>query len=88
MKFFEELYIGKSITDIEEDVSMLKRGESRFGLMCVCKNENGRFLYEILSSRELLKERNTDKYIVYGLAVGKREVFELLRYIMEDRHEY
>ena len=49
MKFFEELYIGKSITDIEEDISLLKRGESRFGLMCVCKNENRKFLYEILS---------------------------------------
>ena len=88
MKFFEELYIGKSITDIEEDISLLKRGESRFGLMCVCKNENRKFLFEILSSRELQKERNADKYTVYGLAIGKREAFELLRYILEDRNEY
>ena len=45
-------------------------------------------MYEIMSSKELLKERNRDKYTVYGIAAGKYEAFELLRYMLEDRHEF
>lgn len=88
MDFAEELYIGKSIADVEAVVSLLKDGTEPAGVFCVCKKENGRFRYEIMSSAELLKEHNRDKYTVYGLAAGKRESFELLRFMLEDRHEY
>lgn len=88
MEFFEELYIGKGINDVSSIVYMLNHNEEPSGIFCVCKNKNGRFLYEILSSKEILKYRNRDKYVIYGIAAGKRDSFELLRYILEDRHEY
>ncbi|MCD8036045.1 MAG: hypothetical protein LUE88_01485 [Clostridiales bacterium] len=88
MEFSEELYIGKSITDEASVVYMLKNGKVPAGIFCVCKKDNGRFLYEIVSAHELLKDRNKDRYTVYGIAAGKQESFELLRFILEDRHEY
>lgn len=88
MNFAEELYIGKSIADVSLAVYMLKNGETPVGVFCVCKKDNGKFLYEILSAAELLKERNKNRYTVYGIAAGKHEAFELLRTIVEDRHEY
>ncbi len=88
MDFSEELYIGKSIADVGSVVYMLKNGETPVGVFCVCKKDNGRFLYEILSARELLRERNKDRYTVCAIAAGKREAFEVLRSMVEDRHEY
>ena len=89
MEFSKELYIGKSISDISSAVYMLKNGIEASGIFCICKkNNNGRFMYEIMSSGELLKERNKNKYTVYGIAAGKHESFELLRYMLEDRHEF
>lgn len=58
------------------------------GVFCVCKKENGKFLYEIMESTELLKERNRDKYTVYGIAGGKREAFEVFRTMVEDTNAY
>ena len=88
MEFWDELYIGKSIADIQPIVCLLNNGEAPSGVFCACKKDDGRFLYEIMSSNELLKSRNNEHYTVYGLAAGKREAFEVLRYIVEDRHEY
>ena len=66
MEFFNELYIGKDIADIDLIVYMLKNVKEPAGIFCICKKNNGgKFMYEIMSSKELLKERNRDKYTVY-----------------------
>ena len=89
MEFFNELYIGKDIADIDLIVYMLKNVKEPAGIFCICKKNNGgKFMYEIMSSKELLKERNRDKYTVYGIGAGIYEAFELLRYMLEDRHEF
>ena len=88
MKFTDELYVGKSIADTAAVVGLLKDGKAASGVFCVCKKENGKFLYEIMESTELLKERNRDKYTVYGIAGGKREAFEVFRAIVEDTNAY
>ena len=56
MKFTDELYVGKSIADTAAVVGLLKDGKAASGVFCVCKKENGKFLYEIMESTELLKE--------------------------------
>ena len=89
MEFFNELYICNDISEIGVIVYMLKNGKEPAGIFCICKKNNGgKFMYEIMSSKELLKEINRDKYTVYGIAGGKYEAFELLRYMLEDRHEF
>ena len=87
MEFADELYLGGSIRDEKSVISMLKAGQKPSGVFCVCKNINKRFMYEILSAGELLKERNKGKYKIYGLAAGKREAFEVLRCMLEDENE-
>ena len=57
MEFFNELYIGNDISDIGVIVYMLKNGKEPAGIFCICKKNNGgKFMYEIMSSKELLKE--------------------------------
>lgn len=88
MKFADELYVGKSIVDTASVVRLLNDGKTASGVFCICKKDSGKFLYEIMDSFELLKQRNRDKYTVYGIAAGKRESFELLRFILEDTNAY
>ena len=96
MEFFNELYIGKDIADIDLIVYMLKNVKEPAGIFCICKKNNGgKFMYEIMSSDEairLIRDGDCicvrDKYTVYGIAAGKYEAFELLRYMLEDRHEF
>lgn len=88
MKFAGEIYVGKSIEDTASVVALLKKGERASGVFCLCKKDGGRFSYEIMDTSELLKERNRDKYTVYGIAAGKREAFELLRFMLEDTNAY
>lgn len=88
MKFADELYVGKTIYDTASVISLMKEGKTASGVFCVCRKENGKFSYEIMDTRELLKERNRDKYTVYGIAAGKREAFEVLRTIVEETHAY
>ena len=85
MRFAEELYVGKSIEDTAAVVSLMEMGITAPG---VCVRDNGRFSYEIMSSGQLLTERNAGKYTVIGVAGGKREAFELLRFILEDTNAY
>lgn len=88
MEFAEELYIGRSIINVGVVVKMLKKGDIPHGVFCVCSNENGKYRYEIMSSHELLKERNALNYKVLGIAAGKREAFEVVRSIVEESHEF
>ena len=88
MNFAEELYIGTSIIDADIVINMLKNGRALSGIFCICKKDNGKFMYEILEARELLAERNKNRYKVFGIATGKNEALEVLRYMVEDRHEY
>ena len=88
MRFAEELYVGKSIEDTAAVVSLMEMGITAPGVFCVCVRDNGRFSYEIMSAGQLLTERNAGKYTVIGVAGGKREAFELLRFILEDTNAY
>ena len=51
----------------------MEMGITAPGVFCVCVRDNGRFSYEIMSSGQLLTERNAGKYTVIGVAGGKRE---------------
>ena len=88
MDFSEELYIGNSIKDADIVISMLKKGKTLSGVFCICKKDNGKFMYEILSATELQKERNKNRYEVFGIALGKKEALEVLRFMVEEKHEY
>lgn len=89
MEFAEEVYVGRSIIDADTVVQLLKRGCIAYGVFCVCTKKNGKFLYEVMSCRELLKERNnTSEYTVRGIAAGKSEAFEVVRTMVEDCHDF
>ena len=56
MEFFNELYIGKDIADIDLIVYMLKNVKEPAGIFCICKKNNGgKFMYEIMSSKDRLR---------------------------------
>ena len=88
MDFAETIYKGKSITDLKRIILMLEDECEPLGVFCVCKKKSGKFLYEIMSARQLLKDRNEGLYTVYGVAAGKREAFEVVKAILEDTNEF
>jgi len=88
MEFAEELYISKSIINVRAIVEMLRNGDIPHGVFCVCIKKNGKYRYEIMSCRELLKHRHVSDYMVLGLAAGKSEAFEVVRSIVEESHEF
>lgn len=89
MKFAEDVYVGKSIIDVYTVVELLKNGCIPHGVFCICTKKNGRFLYEVMSCRELLKDRNNKlEYTVRGIAAGKLEAFEVVRSMVEDHHDF
>lgn len=88
MEFAEDLYVGKSIIDVGVVVEMIKDGNIPHGVFCVCSKKNGKYHYEIMSCRELLKVRNVSNYKVLGIAAGKMEAFEVFRCMVEESHEF
>jgi len=88
MEFAEELYISKSIINTGLIISMLKNGNIPYGVFCVCSESDGKYRYEIMSCRELLKDKNIVRYKVLGLAAGKFEAYEVVRAIVEDGHDF
>lgn len=85
MEFIEEPYIGKSITDLETIFYSLKRRIPVMNIYCICISEESQFLLEIMSSKELYHQRNQNKkYCIAGIAQGKKEAYDLVRYMVEN----
>ena len=63
MRFAEELYVGKSIEDTAAVVSLMEMGITAPGVFCVCVRDNGRFLYEIMSSGQLLRRETPENIL-------------------------
>ncbi len=89
MEFIRELYIGEKVQSLGVVLYALKRNIAAEGIYCICFCEGGSSFLEILSSRELVKERcQKRKYTVLGLALGRREAYDLLRYILQDLEDH
>ena len=88
MRLIEEVYIGKSITDLGTIFYCLKRNIPIVNLYCICLLENTKHMLEIMTARQLFLPRNVCKpYWIVGIAEGKKEAYDLTRAIFQDSLE-
>ena len=77
--------MGESVKDLSTIIYSLKRGIPVFNIYCICLFFREKSSFEILSSRELFLHRNKDKkYLIAGIACGKREATALFLYMVEN----
>lgn len=85
MQLIEQIYIGKSITDLGTIFYCLKRNIPIVNLYCICMLENTKHLLEIMSTKQLFLQRNVCKpYWIVGIAAGKAEAYDLTKAIFQD----
>ena len=84
MRLIENLFVAGNVTELETVVYSLRRSIPVLHLYCIVLFEDKNRL-EILSSRELFRERNKNRPgQIAGVAMGKREAYELLAFMAED----
>lgn len=84
MNFIENLFVAGNVADLEIVVYSLRRNIPVLHLYCIVLFEDKNRL-EILSSRELFRGRNKNRPgQIVGVAMGKREAYELLVFMTED----
>lgn len=84
MQLIENLFVAGNVTELETVVYSLRRSIPVLHLYCIVLFEDKNRL-EILSSRELFRERNKNRPgQIAGVAMGKREAYELLAFMTED----
>ena len=88
MEFSEDIFVGGSITDVEDIIFKLKNGEFPTDVYCVCRCPEGKFRYEIMSCRELKKELRRKHFVICGIGGSKSEAFEIFRTIVEETDEF
>lgn len=87
MKLIDNLFVAGNVTDLETVVYSLRRSIPVLHLYCIVLFEDRNRL-EILSSSELFHERNKNRPVsVAGVAMGKREAYDLLVFMAEDAVE-
>jgi hypothetical protein len=85
MQIYHDIYVGKGIKDSRKILKKIKKNDSVPNVYCVCLEENSPHLMEIVDSYELMKEMyQFKKFMVIGIAYGKKEAFELIRTIVEE----
>lgn len=84
MEFIEDIFIGGSINELGTIIYSLKKNVPVLNIYCLCIKTEGKNLLEIMTSWELLKNKNENKkYIVIGIANGKMEAYDLAGYIFQ-----
>ncbi|MDO4530873.1 MAG: hypothetical protein Q4C06_02730 [Bacillota bacterium] len=84
MKLIDNLFVAGNVTDLETVVYSLRRSIPVLHLYCIVLFEDKNRL-EILSSRELFRERNKNRPAqIAGVAMGRREAYGLLAFMAED----
>ncbi len=87
MKLIENLFVAGNVTELETVVYSLRRDIPVFHLYCIVLFEDKNRL-EILASRDLFHERNKNRPAkIAGIAMGRREAYDLLAYMTEDAVE-
>ena len=87
MELIENLFVAENVTDLETVIYSLRRNIPVLRLYCIVLFEDRNRL-EIISSRELFHKRYTDRPAkIAGIAMGKREAFDLLCFMAEDAIE-
>ena len=75
MRLIENLFVAGNVTELETVVYSLRRSIPVLHLYCIVLFEDKNRL-EILSSRELFRERNKNRPgQIAGVAMGKREAY-------------
>ena len=84
MKFIENVFVAESIEDVNTVFHALKNNIPVFNTFLICFNGDSQNMAEILSAKEILKEKNREKaYIVIGVDGSRQEAYDLLRYIIQ-----
>lgn len=84
MKFYKDIFTGKSIDNKEQIIDMIKSGISVLNIYLICIDVNSKNLMETFQCNEIFKDINKNKsYIIIGIAKGRKEAFELVKYIFE-----
>ena len=87
MRLIENLFAAGNVTEPETVVYSLRRDIPVLHLYCIVLFEDRNRL-EILSSKDLFQERNKNRpAVIAGVAMGKREAYDLLRFMAEDAVE-
>lgn len=83
MDFSEDVYFGKSISNIEEVYTNIKNKIPMYDIYCIYISEN--LKTEICSSEQIFNEKNkTKNYKIIGIAKGRDEAYDLFGFIVSD----
>lgn len=89
MKFIDEIFVSNKVTDLNTVIYSLKRQIPVFEIYVICtKNDTNNTAF-IMPSREVYKD-DDESITVVGIAKGKRDAYELFKYIMQywyDKNE-
>lgn len=84
MHFHKRLFISDKIENKEEIKRLLEDNTPVLNLYLICVSKNCDNMFEIFRSSEYFKEVNLKKdYIIIGLAMGKKDAFELIKDIFK-----
>lgn len=85
MTFINDLYIGGDVENIPLVIKSLRQNIWRSGIFCICLSPRPDLVCEIISARDITSERYAGKkFLVIGIARGKKGAVELFSRIMED----
>ncbi|MBS4960030.1 MAG: hypothetical protein KHZ62_04310 [Clostridiales bacterium] len=88
MRFAKNIWSAEDMNDLATIVYSLRRNIPVLDCFLVCLSPNEKNYFEILSSEELVKERNQKKdYFVVGISIGKKEALQLVMRIFEEAAE-
>lgn len=84
MYFHKRLFVSDKIENKEEIKQLLQENIPVLNLYLICVSNKNNNMFEILSSREYFKGINIENdYIVIGLAMGKKDSFNLIQEIFK-----
>lgn len=85
MKFFKKLYLSDEISDENEIIEILEKGQVIYNLLLVCVNQNSDNLFEIFKVSEIFKNRDIyNNLIVVGMAYSREDAFNIIKIIFEE----
>lgn len=78
MIFYKSLFVGNSVDNKSEIIKFINDNTPVFNIYFICVEKSSKNLMEIIETKELFKPHNKNKkYIVIGIANGKKEAFKL-----------
>ncbi|MEA4815354.1 MAG: hypothetical protein VB120_00625 [Lachnospiraceae bacterium] len=83
METVSDIFVSGNIKDINTATYGIEKNIPVLGLFCICRKKNMLFKIEIIKHSELLKNRNKERYIILGIAMGKKDAYALLSHIYE-----